>query len=153
QYANDPNMLGFKLCEHEKERTAQCIFDRCLETYIGPKLDQPKFSIKSLHKGARSLSPAQLNQIMADLDEYSLRQFLTHIARFEERKLSQGAIDMICAVLAHEMQMSCSMAFIISQYMEFHAKNFTQIEGGMDKLPKAFVTKAHALDESPENSL
>jgi monoamine oxidase len=46
---------------------------------------------------------------------------------------------MISAVMVYEMELSCSMAFIVSQYMEFNARKFTQIVGGMDRLPKVFI--------------
>jgi monoamine oxidase len=168
KYQANPNILGFQLNDNELGKSAQDIFDICLEDHIchlakhGNKASLRGFKIRNLYYGAEAMAREDLNWIMKKLDKYSLRYFLSHVARFRGVELSQGAIDMISAVLVYEMEMSCSMAFIISQYMEFNAREFTQIKGGMDRLPKGFVDGIHPIPDQnaggkknslPENDL
>jgi monoamine oxidase len=163
EYHVDPDRFGFNVGPNEINRPAQTLFNEYLENFICrlAKDEKPEligFKVKDLSRGASHLDRAHLKWIMEKLDKYSLRYFLTYLARFsvgkDEFGLSEGAVDMISAILGYEMEMSCSMAFIISQHMEFEAEGgFTQIKGGMDRLPRAFVSKSHSLpgDAHPVN--
>ena len=125
QYEENPGLCKFSLKDHEKNRTAYQLFDLCVQNHVRKHFsDLSTFEIKMLLNNG-GLSKEQLYRIMEHFDHYSLRQFLVDEARIEEECLSQGAIDMICAVMAHEMQMSSSMAFVVSQYIEFNAPSHT----------------------------
>jgi monoamine oxidase len=87
---------------------------------------------------------------MERLDKFAVGHFLSYIARFENRELSQGAIDFISTVLQYEMQTSWSMATVVNKYMEFSGC-YTQIKDGMDRLPKSFVNGADPPGNSRDN--
>jgi monoamine oxidase len=151
-YDENPHILNFALSDTEKNKSANALFEECIETYVATNrnlIDQDAafatFKTTALHAGGLGLTQDQFHALLKDFDQYSLRQFLTVIAKIDGNNLSQGAVDMICAIMGHEMQMSSSMAAVISQYSEFNAQSsgseakFIQIDGGMDKLPKAFL--------------
>jgi monoamine oxidase len=94
------------------------------------------------------LNPDTIQKILYDLDQYSVRQFLHDHAFLEGHALSEGARDMICAILLLEMQLSSSMAATVNLEIELHAEHFKQINGGMDYLPKAFLGKSSLPDAS-----
>jgi monoamine oxidase len=156
EYNTNPNVLKFSLQGDEVGKPAAFLFDTCLENYITKlpgdattKFDWKTFKIEDLYCGASQMDVSDIKYLMGVLDRYSLRYFLSYIAKFNDQPLSQGAIDMISAVLVYEMELSCSMAFIISQTIEFNAEGFTQIPGGMDRLPKSFVRGvSHSLPKT-----
>jgi monoamine oxidase len=127
------------------------IFDTCIENHVRRKHRFPEFKIEMLYpkSGDRFLEPEHLYKIMREFDKYSFRQFLADEAKLNGHELTQGARNMICGILSHEMQMSTSMAAIIAQVIAFNAKDYVQIKGGMDRLPKSILKGRADNDQFP----
>lgn len=159
-YEQDIGRLGFVLTDEEKKRkTADQLFDDAVKEHInglqeGQTSLWPDFDFQQFDDDCSREKRERRKNLLIELDKHSLRSFLRHEAKIKGNQtkgncLSEGAVAMICAVMASEMELSVSLAELVNDHAELHGvgKHY-RIPGGMDRLPKAFVTgkfKSHDL--------
>jgi monoamine oxidase len=81
---------------------------------------------------------AEVESVLRYIDQYSFNDFLHEAVA--KKILSSESAKFICAVLALEMSLNTSMAYMLHMLRTlFAAKLLYQIESGMDLLPRAFV--------------
>jgi monoamine oxidase len=71
--------------------------------------------------------------IERELDEFSTREFLRH------RGWSEGAIEMFGLLMFQEALMNSSVLEVLREEVTSCYSDLQQIDGGMDRLPRAFV--------------
>jgi monoamine oxidase len=72
-------------------------------------------------------------QVERELDQYSTREFLEH------RGWSEGAIEMFGLLMFQEALMNSSVLEVLREEITNCYADLQQIDGGMDRLPRAFV--------------
>lgn len=97
---------------------------------------------------------AAWTEIIQMYDQHSLREFL------EEKKWSEGAIEMLGLLADQEALMNSSFLELLREEVGNYYTNMVEIEGGTDLLPRAFLpelrhrirfgAKMIAMDQSPE---
>jgi monoamine oxidase len=141
---------GFKLKDGEKlneREMPDALFERAVIAYICDRHRKRLEEKGQTLTGFADFRDPNFSQelfynILNDLDQYSIIQFLKNKAVLAGQRLSQAAIDMIGTYMMWEMQMSSSMAAAVSLEIEMSVKEpekFEQIKGGMDYLPKGFL--------------
>ncbi len=136
----DPNLLGFDVSEAEKGRTASNLWINA----IHPLIDM-------LEKNGE----AAWDQIVAQYDQYSTREFLEHCG------WSEGAIEMYGLLENQEAVMNSSFLEVFREDSGNFYTNMVEIDGGSDRLPHSFLpelkddirfgAKMIAIDQSPED--
>ncbi|HYU57997.1 MAG TPA: flavin monoamine oxidase family protein [Actinomycetota bacterium] len=115
-----PERLPFELAEHERGRTWTDLWNEATREVI---------------ERYRREGPAALEAIVADFDQYSIREFL------ELRGFSEGAIELYGVMSFRENNMN---AAVIEQLREIVGRAFEdmqEITGGFDRLPNAFYAE------------
>jgi len=136
----DPSLLGFDVAEHERGQTAAQLWEKALK----PLLDRLKVE-----------GDAAWPEIVARYDPYSTREFL------EANNWSEGAIEMFGLLMNQEAVMNSSFLELFREDAGGYYTNMVEIEGGMDRLPHAFLpelrqrihfgAKLIAVDQSPDD--
>ncbi len=135
-----PGLLSFDLLPSEREQTATQLWATALE---------PFFERLATH--AEDAWPA----INADYDQYSVREFL------EQRGWSEGAIERFGLLMNQEAVLNSSFLELLREEMGGFYTDMVQIEGGMDRLPEAFLpelsqrirfgARMFAIDQGPSS--
>jgi monoamine oxidase len=135
----NPDLLCDSLAEHERGRTFAQWWEAALEPLAG--------RLKAHGESAWV-------EIVAQYDQYSTREFL------EINRWSEGAIEVFGLLANQEALMNSSFLELLREELGCFYTDMVEIEGGMDRLPRAFLPElaAHirygaqvtALDQSPE---
>ncbi len=136
----DPDCLEFDLAGHEAGKTVAQLWADALRPIV-----------QKLETDADAAWP----EIVAGYDQYSVREFL------EANHWSEGAIEMFGLLWNQEAMMNSSFLELLREEAGNFYTDMVQIEGGMDRLPQAFVpalgdrihfnAKMTAIDQSPES--
>ncbi len=135
----NPDLLGFELARHERGQTAGQLWLKALK---------PLFA--ELEKDG----DAAWDSIVERYDDYSTREFL------EANGWSEGAIEMFGLLENQEALMNSSFLELFREESGRYYTDMVEIEGGMDRLPHAFLpaltgdirfgSKMIAVDQSPD---
>jgi len=134
------DLLGFDLAEHERGKTAGQLWAATIKPLVA-----------ELEKDGEAAWEA----IVARYDEFSTREFL------EANGWSEGAIEMYGLLENQEALMNSSFLEVFREdYGRFYT-DMVEIEGGMDRLPHAFLpllvgdirfgARMIAMDQSPDD--
>ncbi len=136
----NPDRLPFELADHERGKTWTQLWDEATS----------EFRQRYAQGGQGSL-----DALLAEFDEFSIREFLTN------RGFSEGAIELYGVMSFRESNMN---AAVVEQLREIVGRSFEdmqEIVGGMDRLPNAFYehlkpyvrfgAEVTAIDQSPNS--
>lgn len=136
----NPSLLGFDTAAHEQGQTAGRLWEKALQ----PLLDKLKTEGESAWEA-----------ITAHYDQYSTREFL------ELNGWSESAIEMFGLLLNQEAVLNSSFLELFREDAGGYYTDMVEIEGGMDRLPYAFLpglrsrirfgAKMTAIDQTPNN--
>jgi monoamine oxidase len=136
---DNPDLLGFEVAAHEKGRPASYHWDEAL---------------RPLTELLKANGEAAWDEIVAKYDQYSTREFL------ELNKWSEGLIEMFGLLSDQEALMNSSFLELFREEYGAYYTDLVQLDGGMDKLPKAFLpdlrhrirfgAKVIAIDQAPD---
>src|SRR5512138_2009211 len=135
----NPDALGFEVSDVEKGKIAGLYWDQ---------------AIRPLVEKIERAGDAAWEQIYADYDQYSVREFL------ELKGWSEGMIEMFGLLNNQEAMMNSSFLELFREDGGNYYTNMLQIEGGADNLPHAFLgelgprirygARMIAIDQTPE---
>jgi monoamine oxidase len=138
--AVNPSLLGFDVFESELGKTAGQMYI----TAIQPLLEM-----------LESSGSAAWDEIVADYDQYSTREFL------ELKGWSEGMMEMFGLLANQESVMNSSFLELFREDSGNYYTNMVEIQGGTDRLPHAFLpelkdnirfgAKMIAIDQSPDD--
>ena len=136
----DPTPLGFEVAEHERGQLAAQMWEIALR----PIADR-------LESGGEEAWA----EVVAQHDRYSVREFLEEVSGW-----SEGAIEMFGLLFNQEALMNSSFLELLREEVGNYYRDMVQIDGGMDRLPNAFLTalrdrirfgaRMTAVDQSPD---
>lgn len=134
----NPELLGFPVAEHERGKTCAQLWEQAL---------QP------LARQLEIEGEGGWAAIAATHDHYSVREFL------EAQHWSEGMIEMFGLLFNQESILNSSLLELLREELGHYYTDMVQIEGGMDRLPYAFLpalqkhvrfgAKMIALDQTP----
>ena len=137
----DPSQYDYDVAPHEKGRKPQEMIEETLHP------------LKELLK---QKGEAAWEEIVAQYDEYSTREFLIHSG------WSEGAIELFGILSNNESRMNYSFVEYFRSEVEHGFSNMVQIQGGTDRLPHAFLpsignrirygAKMTAIEQSPTST-
>jgi monoamine oxidase len=116
--AVNPSLLGFDVFESELGKTAG-------QMYIQ--------AIQPLLEMLESSGSAAWDEIVANYDQYSTREFL------ELKGWSEGMIEMFGLLANQESVMNSSFLELFREDSGNYYTNMVEIQGGIDRLPHAFL--------------
>ena len=132
--------LGFELAPHEHGKSHTQLWDETIEPI------REKFA---------TAGEAAWDQIYAEYDRFSTRDFL------DAHHWSEGAIEMYGLLANQESRMHMSFGELLRSELSHSFTDMYQIEGGMDRLPRAFLPRLQncirygcrvtAIDQSPDS--
>jgi monoamine oxidase len=132
--------LGFDLAPHEHGKSHIQLWEE---------------SIRPIKQKFDALGEAAWDEIVAEYDHYSTRAFL------EAHHWSEGAIEMYGLLSNQESRMHTSFVELLRSEISHSFMDMVQIEGGMDRLPCAFLpalqqrihfgSQVTAIDQSPDS--
>jgi monoamine oxidase len=135
----DPRLLGFELAPHEQEQSAGQMWAAELKPIR-----------QELHKAGEGVWEA----IAERFDGFSVREFL------EFNNWTEGAIERFGLLFNQEAMMNSSFLELLREEVGDYYTDMVQIEGGMDRLPRAFLpdlrdrirfgARLAAVDQSPD---
>jgi monoamine oxidase len=138
----NPDMLGVEVGDHERGRTCTELWDAALKPIQ-----------EELHAPENADDPWE--RVVQKYDGYSTREFL------EEKGWSEAAIELFGLFVNQEALLNASFLELLREELGLCYVDMVQIEGGMDRLPNAFLpalagrirfgTKVIALDQSPND--
>lgn len=138
----DPALLGFPVAEHERGKTAA---------------QQWEAALRPLAQQVEADPVAGWAAIAASHDQYSVREFL------EVHGWSEGMIEMFGLLFNQESLLNSSLLELLREELGGYYTNMVQLEGGMDRLPYAFLpelrehirfgAKMIALDQTPDQAI
>jgi monoamine oxidase len=136
----NPALLGFDVSETERGKTAGQMYMKAIQ----PLID-------NLEKNGDSA----WNEIVAQYDQYSTREFL------EVNGWSEGMIEMFGLLANQESVMNSSFLELFREDSGNYYTNMVELQGGTDRLPHAFLpelkgdirfgAKMIAMDQSPDD--
>jgi monoamine oxidase len=120
EYLRNPDLLGYPVAANEVGRTAEAMLDAIIQSIVEFVESDPNTNWPI---------------ILERYDKYSIRTYLK-----DQTRLSEAAIEMIGILLDEEALMSTSFIESIRDQIDINANNtYTEIQGGMDRLPRAFL--------------
>jgi monoamine oxidase len=136
----DPSCMGFEVAPHEEGQSATRLWLKCLEPLV-----------ERVAAGGETA----WQEITAEYDQYCTREFL------EAQGWSEGAIEMFGLWHNQEALMNASFLELLREELGNYYSDMVHIEGGMDRLPYAFLpflqdriqfgAKMVAIEQSPES--
>ncbi len=114
----DPDRLGFELADTERGLTSSTLWDQ---------------SLRPFSARVESEGEAAWAAITKEYDSYSVREFL------ESQRWSEGAIERFGLLANQEALMNSSFLELLREEIGNYYTDMVQLEGGMDRLPAAFV--------------
>jgi monoamine oxidase len=134
-----PDVLGFDVAPHEQGKTAAQLWEAALRPLV-QKLE--------------AQGDAAWPELVAEHDQYSTREFL------EKQGWSEGAIEMFGLLMNQEAVMNSSFMELFREEAGKYYTDMVEIEGGMDRLPRAFLpalsgrirfgARMTAVDQTPD---
>ena len=115
-----PERMPFDLAPHERGKTADQLWAAAIAD-IKALLDRD--------------GPSAWDQIRAEFDQFSLYEFLKH------RNFSKGAIEYYAVMNFVEADMNNAVMEVLREDLEGAYVDMQTIEGGMDRLPRAFYAE------------
>jgi monoamine oxidase len=138
----DPDALGFETAPHERGKSSGQLWDEAIKPLVG-RIEQD--------------GDGAWDEIAAEYDEYSIREFL------ELRKWSEGAIEMFGLLDNQEAMMNTSFLECFREEAGHYYTNMEEIVGGMENLPLAFLPELRpyirfgarmiAMDQTPDSAI
>jgi monoamine oxidase len=135
----DPENMEYEIAEHEIGKTIHDMWAEALRPIV-----------KRLETEGDGAWP----RIVDEHDEFSVREFL------EARRWSEGAIELFGIIYNYEALMNSSFLELLREEIGNFYTDMVQLEGGMDRLPRAFLpalqdrirfsAKMVALDQTPD---
>jgi len=135
----DPASMGYEFADHERGRTVAQLWEEAL---------------KPIFAKLKAQGEAAWPEIVTEHDQYSVREFL------EKHRWSEDAIELSGLAFNQESLMNSSFLELLREEVGECYVNMVQIEGGMDRLPYAFLptlrdrirfgAKLIAIDQTPE---
>ncbi len=135
----DPSCMGYELAAHEAGQSITRLWEQALEP----------FRLQIQQDG-----DAAWEAIHAIHDEYSVREYLDKLG------WSEAMIELFGLLFNQEAIMNSSFLELLREELGDTYTDMLQIEGGMDRLPQAFLpalggrirfgAKVFALDQSPD---
>jgi monoamine oxidase len=129
EYRSNPDVLEYPVASHEKGKTADALLNELIEPIIDfikndPANNWPK--------------------VLDKYDGYSVRGFLQQAKTRAGLPVSEGAIEMIGVLLDEEALMMTSFIESIRDQTDISPNNqYSEITGGNDRLPGAFLPELH----------
>ena len=114
----DPARLAFDCHEHERGLTHGRLWEKALEPLLAR---------------LRAQGDAAWDEIVAEYDQYSTREFL------EKSGWSDGAIEMFGLLADQEALMNASFLELFREEAGSYYTDMVAIDGGLDRLPRAFL--------------
>lgn len=153
------NHFHFPLSVHEKGRGADDLMKDCITNFMFDPNggNWPEFTFEKLRDDS---ALDEVHRVMKTIDKFSLRTFLKEVAHIKSasgekeslEKLTDSGADYICAIMALEMSLPSSMSYVLHMLRTlFDQDDFRQIKGGMDLLPKAFLTDGNPNKDLSNN--
>ena len=140
QAAEDPDLLGFEVAEHERGRSYE---DLWLE------------ATRELRELVERHGEDAWPEIVSRYDQYSLREFLVY------KGFSEGAIEMYGVMNFVESDMNNAVVEELREDLGRAFEDMQEIVGGMDLLPRAFFAQlrervrfgaeVHAIEQDAES--
>jgi monoamine oxidase len=137
--AADPDRLGFPVAEHERGRSHGALWEE---------------ATRDLREMLEREGPAAWEAIVAQYDQYSLRDFMVL------KGFSEGAIEMYGVMNFVEADMNNAVIEELREDLGKAFEDMQEIVGGMDRLPNAlyhaiadrvrFGAEVHAIDQDAE---
>lgn len=137
--AADPDSLGFDTSETERGKTCWQLWDEILLPF---------------RQRLQADGESAWEQIVAENDEFSVREFL------ELKGWSEGMIEMFGLFNNQESIMNSAFLELLREEIGDFYTDMVQVEGGMDRLPLAFLpalqqnirfgARVIAIDQSPD---
>ena len=137
--AADPDCLGFDVADHECGKTTTQLWEA---------------AVRPIMEKLQAQGEAAWPEIIAEYDQYATREFL------ELNKWSEGAIEMFGLLENQESRMNASFVELLLASMGHVFTDMYQIDGGMDRLPQAFLPMLQdrirfganmvAIDQTPD---
>ena len=121
--AADPARLGFECHEREAGQTHGRLWELALEPLLAR---------------LRAQGEAAWDEIVAEYDQYSTREFL------EKCGWSDGAIEMFGLLADQEALMNASFLELFREEAGNYYTDMVAIDGGQDRLPRAFLPALHS---------
>jgi monoamine oxidase len=118
ELAANPGLMDFDLLPHERDRDPNQLWGEALAPFAAKVETQ---------------GDAAWEEIVAECDQYSVREFL------ETKGWSEGAIERFGLLNNQEAVMNSSFLELLREEIGGYYTNLVQIEGGMDRLPVAFL--------------
>lgn len=114
----DPDCLGYEVADHERGKTADDLWCEAIAPIV-----------TILDAEGDGAWP----RIIAEYDHFSTREYLEHCG------WSEGAIEMFGILANQESRMNASFVELLLADVGNVFRDMVQIEGGMDRLPRAFL--------------
>jgi len=114
----NPDALGFPVAAHERGRSANALWDEALRPLLAR---------------LRAGGDTAWAEVVAEYDEYSVREFL------EARGWSEGMIEMYGLLQNQEATMNSSFLEVLREEAGECFREVVQIAGGTDRLPNSFL--------------
>ncbi len=116
-YRAGPELLAERLDDRERSETIQAVWGATIKEFVDL---------------VAARGDAAWDESVAQYDGYSTREFL------EERKWSEGAIELFGLLENQEASMNFSFVELLREEIGEYYMNLVQIKGGSDRLPYAF---------------
>ncbi|MCI0395107.1 MAG: flavin monoamine oxidase family protein [Chloroflexi bacterium] len=139
EVGQNPELLPFDLTPGERGKSAGQLW---------------REAIREIEEALRTHGEAAWTGIAEEFDQFSTREFL------EYKGWSEGAIEMYGLMADQEALMNSSFLELLREDVGGFYEDMSEIEGGMDSLPRAFLpalgrnirfgAKMMAMDQSPE---
>jgi len=136
----DPENMEYEIAEHEIGKTIHDMWADALRPIV-----------KRLETEGDGAWP----RIVDEHDEFSVREFL------EAKRWSEGAIELFGIIYNYEALMNSSFLELLREEIGNFYTDMVQLEGGMDRLPRAFLpalqdrirfsARMVALDQTPDH--
>jgi monoamine oxidase len=118
EVSTDPSLLPFDLAPNECGKWVETLWGEAMGEVRG-RVDTNGLAVWA--------------DIERELDQYSTREFLEH------RGWSEGAIEMFGLLMFQEALLNSSVIEVLREELTSCYSNLQQIDGGMDRLPRAFM--------------
>ncbi len=135
----NPDILGFDLAPGERGKSAGQLWEE---------------AIRPLMARVQAGGDAAWDAIVREYDHYSIREFL------QAQSWSEGAIERFGLLFNQESLMNSSFMELLREEVGEYYTNMVQIDGGMDRLPRAFLPELAgrirfgaamtAIDQAPD---
>ncbi len=125
-FEHHPNILNFPVAPNERGKSAEVLW---------------KLAIQPIMNFVNQNPTKNWSYVEKEFKNYSLGSFLKFYHYQYGKTFSDGAVDMIGALLDLEAYMGISFIEALREEIYFRSSRFYEITGGKDLLPRAFITQ------------